>query len=60
MSESVNTAKPAVPVGNEHDGPVTVPARAPRFGANILPLALITFVVLLPLDFLWWKLLGAL
>ncbi len=24
------------------------------------PLALITFVVLLPLDFLWWKLLGAL
>ena len=28
MSESFNTAKPAVPVGNERDGPVTVPARA--------------------------------
>ncbi len=45
MSESFNTAKPAVPVGNERDGPVTVPARAPRFGANILPLALITLAI---------------
>lgn len=25
-----------------------------------VPLAVITFVVLLPLDFLWWMLLGAL